>query len=62
MVSVVRIEGCLLTPMPVIAGFEGNSPCSTEPVVQFVSGSQGYRLEHSRTEVAVPIVVFRPNN
>jgi hypothetical protein len=45
-----------LTPTPVMAGFDGNCPNSTELALQFTSGRCGYRLEHCNTDVAVPIV------
>lgn len=45
-----------LTPMPVIAGFEAKLPYDTEPRLQLTAGSHGYRVEHSNTDVAVPMV------
>jgi len=45
-----------LTPTPVMAGLDGKFPNSTELALQFTSGRYGYRLEHSNTEVAVPII------
>jgi hypothetical protein len=45
-----------LTPTPVMAGFEEKFPNCTELALQFTSARYGYRLEHSNTDVAVPII------
>lgn len=45
------------TPMPDIAGLDLKSPCCTNPAVQLTPGLEGYRLEHSKTDVAEPMVV-----
>jgi hypothetical protein len=46
------------TPIPEIAGLDANSPNRTDVIVQLMSGIDGYRSEHSNTEVAEPIIAL----